>query len=104
MTREQSLSPRGDLRYPMIQKQERGDASKEHDRHEDDDEAPGRDAEVNRVEHVEGHPRADVDEAGAVQDKVDDGGKDLSFDHGVEITVPGECRACTAHQLRPATS
>ena len=93
MTREQSLSPRGDLRYPMIQKQERGDASKEHDRHEDDDEAPGRDAEVNRVEHVEGHPRADVDETSAVEHEVDDGRENLVLDLHIEVAVPGDRRA-----------
>ena len=76
----------------MIQKQERGDASKEHDRHEDDDEAPGRDAEVNRVEHVEGHPRADVDEAATVEHKVDDGREHFFFHLLVEVPVPANRR------------
>lgn len=94
MPRKQRLPPPTNLRYPPIQHQHRRNASHHQNHKEQHNKAPRCDAQFWGVEGGEGHPGADVYEAGAVEDEVYDGGEDFVFCLDVEVAVPGEGGAC----------
>ena len=91
MTREQGVSPRADLRDPLVQQEKRRDAAQEQHGEDEDDEARRRDPELRRVECVERHPRADVHEAAAVEQEVDHGEEYLVVRRCPEVPVPVDC-------------
>lgn len=90
MSRKKRLAPIRDLRDPLVQHQQRRDATQDEDGNEEHDEPPGRDAQRGRVERLERQPGADVYEAGAVEEQVEDGREDLVLDLDVEVAVPAD--------------
>lgn len=91
MSTKQSLTPPRDLRHPTVEHEQRRNPTKEHNRDEQHDESPGCDTELWGIEQVEGHPCTDVDEAAAIEDKVQHGSERLMFRLFVEISVPRDC-------------
>ena len=92
MTGEQSLLPRIDLGYPFVQQEQWRDTPKEHDSQKDDDQAPRRDAQFGRVEHIERHPCTDIYEAATVEHEINDRREDFVFNLGIEVAVPADRR------------
>ena len=88
MPREQSLPPAVNLRHPLVQQEQRRDAPDEEDDYKQHDQSPRCDTQVGSVVLVEWQPRADVHEARAIQEQIDDGREYLIFCLVVEVPVP----------------
>lgn len=90
MPTHQRRPPVMDVRHPAVDRQQDRDAPEREDREEDEDEPPGSEAELGRVELREGQPGANVDEARAVEHQVDHRREDLVLRLQLEVAVPGD--------------
>lgn len=88
MSGKQRLLPGCNLRNPTIQNEQGRKSAQQNNNDEQNNQPPWGDTQFRLVERFKGEPGANVDEATAVEDEVDNFEEDFVFGVGVEVTVP----------------
>jgi hypothetical protein len=88
VSRKKSLAPRGYLWYPLVQCQNRRNPPQNHNSAGQHSQPPWCYAKIIDREGIKWDPCPNVHKAGAVENQVDDRGKNFSFRMRIEIPIP----------------